>query len=195
MTYAQFLDKFGSVIEAFGNAKFPQVVLERIHFRIQDLTPQELSHVCDSIIDNCEHAPKTSKVCEFANMARGHFRQGLKDPKLEIIDLCDFCHDLRTVRAISTDGSHETLMLCECTTTNPDVSDWKLQTWSRQWAPFYRKEKCPLNWFKPEILFKNPDGSIKLKQSFGQKQEYWTAKVKIAEQFWVQARRDAESAS
>lgn len=193
MTFAQFLDQFGSAMEAFGHNKFPQVVLERIHSKVDDLTPPQMKELCNLVIDLCEHTPRTAKIAELANMVRARSRDGLHAPVVEIKLLCHFCDDLRTVRAVSTDGTHETLMLCDCTESNKSAIDSNLQRWTRQWAPLYRREKCPVEWFKPKVFMKDENGNLKFEKTAEQAMSYWAAKIKIAEQFWINQRAEVEA--
>lgn len=103
---------------------------------------------------------------------------------------CYFCQDLGVVRAVSTDGSHETLMRCECS-DDFDKSNWKLPKWTREWAPLYEKHRCPVSWFKPQKLEFSSDGVAK-SESLTQKIDYWKAKVSIAEAFWVHQKMESE---
>ncbi len=184
MTLAQFITGFDPVIRTFGANKFPMTVLERMHLKIGDFTPSLLHELCNLIIDSCEHAPKTSKFLEFSNIVRARHREGVREADPEIQLYCYFCSDLGVIRAFSTDGTHDTLMRCLCS-DDADKSNWKLPKLTKDWRPLYRPEPCPVSWFKPAILHTNPDGSIKLEETLNHKLEYWRAKVRIAEEFWM----------
>lgn len=191
MTFQQFLNAFSDVVEAYGSNKFPHIVLERIHSKVDDFDAVRMRELCHLIIDNCEHAPRTAKVGELANLVRARHQTGLFDKFEPQASDCRLCEDLRTVRAISTDGTHETLMLCECTAKQPDPADWKFPAWSREWGRFYRAEKCPVEWFKPTVVL-DTKGIMKLENTVEHKRQYWISKVRIAEQFWISARKEAQ---
>lgn len=104
-------------------------------------------------------------------------------PPEPVKEKCEFCFDLRTVRAIATDNTHETLMRCPCTKENHDDADWSLPTWTHEWAPLYSKEPCPVEWFKPVIM----DGKVDM--SIQARARYWREKVRIAEEFWLNEKK------
>jgi hypothetical protein len=190
MTLAQFITQFDSVLEAFGRNKFPMIVLERIHTKVGDLSPPQITELCNLLIDSCEHAPKTSKVCEFANIIRARYRNGINDKEIQEIPInCNACDDLGVIRAIATDQSHESLLRCSC--AEGFLSTWDIPQYSRDWAPLYRREKCPVSWFKP-IRHEGP--IIKKSGVFvsdvERKMEYWRAKITIATEFWKQMKTE-----
>jgi hypothetical protein len=93
---------------------------------------------------------------------------------------CIECNDLEVIRAIFLDNSIDTLMLCICVNTNiKDSSRWKLPQWDREMNQLFRREKCPLDWFKPDKSFL----PTKILQS--EKVKQWRAKVKEAETYWA----------
>jgi hypothetical protein len=186
MTFAQFLTQFDSVLEAFPN-KFPKVVLERINEKVQGLTPGQMRELCNLIIDTCEHAPRVAKVSELANLVKARNHQGLFHAQSEIRPDCAFCMDLQVIRAVSTDGTFETLMHCECSTE----SHHGLPIYARHWAPLFQKHKCPAEWFTPEVLARNEDGSMKL-ENVNRRRDYWRAKLDIAKQYWINAKKESE---
>lgn len=187
MTEAQFLQQFNPVIEAFPK-KFPTIVLERIHAKCQDLTPTQMRELCHLIIDTCDHAPKAHKVWELANLIRGRAKQGIDQPVGEVRPNCAFCLDLAVIRAIATDGTHETLMRCECANV-VNRCPWKLPQWTRHWAPLYEKHRCPVDWFKPDNL------SVTKIENLNEKMKYWRAKIRIAEEFWFHQKQEVEAMS
>lgn len=89
---------------------------------------------------------------------------------------CSICQDRRVVVAVAKDGTHETLMLCECTALKPDLSDWALAVYTHKWAPLYTRTTCPVEWFvpKPEVG-----------ETVGQKALSWREKIRLAETFWA----------
>lgn len=189
MTYAQFLTAFAPVLEAFESRRFPHVVLERIHTKVTDLTPTQMREMCNLIIDTVEHAPKASKVAEFANIIRSRHRVGIQDKAQEIPIICNACDDLGVIRAIATDQSHESLLRCSC--WEGSRSSWDMPQYTTSWAPLYRREKCPVSWFKPQ----RHEGPIIKKgglfvSDVERKMEYWRAKISLAEQFWKQMKEE-----
>lgn len=97
----------------------------------------------------------------------------------KIDDECTICWDLRVVRVISKDLKHDTLMLCGC--ADPlDKSNWKLPQWDPGLGEIYFKERCPLEWFKPQLVNGKADVGIE------QKAREWRGRVSTAERFWVE---------
>lgn len=189
MTYAQFLTAFDPVLQAWPN-KFPQVVLERIHSKVEDMTPTQMRHLCHEIIDRCDHAPRTSKVWELANLIRARESAGYVQPPEVYRPKCAFCCDLGVIRAIATNGSGETLMRCECS-DDRDPANWALPRWTPQWSPLFSKEPCFVEWFKPlRIERDSKTGELKL-ESLHEKARAWRARVTKAEAFWVKQKAEA----
>lgn len=190
MTYAQFVGFFNPVIEAFESRNFSQGMLERMHTKVDDFTPLQMKELCNLIIDHCDRPPRVHKISEFAGVIRARARSGVTDPTIDIAEMCPQCRDLRALRVTALDGSHETLMLCECTITRPDRNDWNLPAWIPGFGALYRKEPCPISWFRPTVLI-NADGEMKLEETLEHKRVYWRAKIQIAEQFWISEREKA----
>lgn len=96
---------------------------------------------------------------------------------------CDGCDDLRAVRVISRDLSHETLMLCECTRLpdNYDKADWNIPAWDPALNAIYIKEKCPVEWFKP-VAYNGSTGDLQ------DKIQGWRQRVHDAEVWWWKTR-------
>lgn len=103
--------------------------------------------------------------------------------KIEIELKCSFCDDLRTVRVISRDLSHETLMRCDCVNLkdNEDKADWNIPVWDPALNAIYIKEKCPVEWFKPVAYNgKTADLNDKIIE--------WRGRVHEAEVWWWKTR-------
>ena len=187
MTYAQFVQAFQPVVEAFDAKKFPTVVLERIHTKCDGLTPLQMRDLCHEIIDRCEHAPKAHKVGEIANLIRARSKVGLNEKQIEIVSLCSFCDDLSVIVAKSTDNTHQTLMLCECV-IDGDPKSWDLPKWTREWAPLYSKQRCPSDWFNPKFIELNEQGEMPLR-AINNLRDLWRARIKIAQAFWAEQKK------
>lgn len=76
MTYGEFLTEFDDVIQVYGKEHFPQPLLDRTHYKIQDLTTSQLKELCCELIDRCKFAPKVPDILEFANIVRARHREG-----------------------------------------------------------------------------------------------------------------------
>lgn len=181
MTLAQFLTQFDPVLQAFpGGQKYPMIMLERIHARVQDFGPHQMKLLCELLIDNCEHAPKVAKVIEWAGVVRSKTtdRFAMERPPEEFVR-CGFCNDLGIIRIIDRSDKHETLMRCECRTGH--ASDRPIPMWNHKLNAIYMRSACPLEWFKPSI---NPQTGFIDKDDLFRKKDYWSAKLKIAQGYW-----------
>jgi hypothetical protein len=79
MKYTDFLRLFAPVLQVYGEHHFPDIVLERIHFKIKDLPPDQVKELLNLILDTCEYAPKIPKIIELANIVRARHREGVRE--------------------------------------------------------------------------------------------------------------------
>lgn len=178
MTQAEFVAQFHIVIEAFGSSKFPIAVLERMHKRCSDLSMLEMGTLCNLIIDNCDRAPTTMKLNEFASIVRS--RRERQEQEYNYTNNCSHCHDCGITRIQPIGESIDLLMKCDCREGALQTS--RLPRYERSVQQFYRRLSLPLEWFKPDWQA----GTLYSKQqSFHQKVEYWKQKIKISEAYWA----------
>lgn len=142
-----FLERFKSVIEVFGKEKFSKEYLFFAQKRTNDLTVDEMTQVCNLLIDNCERAPTIVKVVGFSSMVRAK-RFKVQDVfKSESILDCYECDDLGVVR---TKGNHgDLVMRCPNLKCVPSYY-WQLPRWSDVYSKEFKCEKFPAHFFKPE---------------------------------------------
>lgn len=115
------------------------------------------------------------------------------EPRTEVELKCDYCLDLRVVRAIAKDLSYETLMLCECVDRHADKSDWELPQWDDGMSAIYMKERCPLAWFKPQQVPEDGDSPIWRNEAVNEKIKQWLSRVHRAEKFWKDKFKEIEA--
>lgn len=184
MINQNFLRRFGPVIEAWNNKKFPAIMLERIDKRTSDLSDREMGEVCDLLLDNCEHAPTVAKVVEFASLVRN--RRDRKPEQVQDTLNCAICGDLGTICAVSRHDDFETLVRCSCPAG--EGSGWALPKWARDFNPLFEPRRCPKNWFipaRPPEFSDTPEGMRALKDLIWQQIPYWRTKIRIAEEYWA----------
>lgn len=102
-------------------------------------------------------------------------------------EMCFQCDDLGVVRVISREEPIESLMLCDCEEGRDQR--YALPRWEYNLGRLYRREKCPLSWFKPDMVVVAPGREMKLQETIASKVEYWRAKIAIAEEFWEHAKK------
>lgn len=103
---------------------------------------------------------------------------------------CSSCFDLGVIRTREYNSHFETLMLCDC--LEGQKQTYALPRWEWKLGKLFARERCPVSWFKPETTV-GDGGQIKM-ESLQKKIEYWRAKLKIAEGYWAQAKREEETA-
>jgi hypothetical protein len=174
--------RFGAVIEAFGKEKYSPVMLNRIEINTRDLSDFEMGALCNLLIDHCERAPTVAKVNEYASLVRNRRDRLAQDPETHKF-FCEHCWDTGVTRVKGAEI--DSLMLCMCDSRDQGRegprNPWKLPRWNERFAGKYKKEKPPLEWFKPA---KAP-GSVSYESAVSLA-EGWRERIKIAEQFWKQ---------
>lgn len=98
---------------------------------------------------------------------------------------CLFCDDLGVVWVHALDGSYETLMQCDCIENPAGPDRWRLPQWDSGLGPILRKERCPLEWFKPTVF----NGQS---EQIWDKAKNWRERVKKAEAWWEKERQAIE---
>lgn len=83
-------------------------------------------------------------------------------------------------------------MLCNC--LEGVNQRYALPRWEWKYGQLFKREVCPLEWFKPDMVVMAPSGHMKLRETIDHKIRYWRAKVNIAEGYWEQAKRESEGA-
>ena len=145
------IQRFKDVLEVFGPEKFSQPFLELAHNRTKDLTSDEMRELCNLLIENCERAPSMPKIVGFAALVRAKKRAAIPHTynSSEKFIACRECDDLGVVRT-----QHEKLgdliMRCRNLRCKPSYY-WTLPRWADEYEKTFKKSKCPIEWFKPEI--------------------------------------------
>ena len=170
-----FFKNFAPVIEVFGIEKFPAPLISRAENRTKDLSTEEISQLCELLIDNCERAPSIVKIVGFAAMIRA--RRSIK--KTETIHkeiLCLHCNDLGVVR-IESAKHGDLLMKCGSVATTPcgdlvchTQNYWDLPKWQESFNSQFKKSIVPVEWLKPSSV-----------SSFSEKRDDWIAKIRISQ--------------
>ncbi len=174
---SRFLANFAPLIEVFGIEKFPAPLIQRAEHRTKDLSTEEMSQLCELLIDNCERAPSIVKIVGYAAMVKARRKSKLTETVKQEI-LCLQCHDLGVVR-VQSEKHGDLLMLCGSVATQQNQPDalvcrtqhfWDLPKWQDSYADQFKKSIVPAIWFKPS-----------LESSFEEKRDSWRAKIRISE--------------
>ncbi len=173
--------RFGKVIEAWSEKKYSPVMLSRIEVNTFDLSDDEMNVLCNLLLDHCEHRPSVAKVNEYASIVRNRRGRPIEEPA-HYVHFCLECLDVGVVKVKGI--GFESLMLCDCDSRDHGRegprNPWKLPRWSKSISHDYRREKCPVDWFKPNI---DPAGITY--DSLTDRRDGWLERIKIAEQFWA----------
>lgn len=175
-----FLRKFRPVLEAWGSAKFPPAILERVERKTRDFTDAEMQDLCDRVLDNCDYVPTASKILEHAASVRS--RNAKNKIELPWKPKCDFCFDLGIIQAKIESEKLTTLMRCSC----EDGKNHEIEI--PQWLQGLNKKitrlRCDTDWFKPTNL-KITNGLLSY-DSMDEKVETWMFRKKSAVDYWKQ---------
>lgn len=119
-------------------------------------------------------------------------KEGVDVVYADLGESCGGCLDLGIVRVVSlTEPPVDTLMLCDCA-DNKDHSNWDLPKWDRALVAIYRKEKCPINWFKPQRV--NPGDAVDLRsEPIMEKIRQWQRLLISAQEHWGEVKESVQS--
>lgn len=172
--------RFGKIIEAWSEKKYPPVMLSRIEVNTFDLSDEEMNVLCNLLLDHCEHRPTVAKVNEYASLVRNRRGRPMEEPEA-YKHYCLVCFDLGVVKVKGV--GIDSLMLCDCDSRDHGKegprNPWQLPRWSKSLEHELHREKCPVDWFTPNI-----DPSKTVLDSLVDRRDGWRERIKIAEQFW-----------
>lgn len=178
MISAEFLARVAPLFEAFGEKRFPEIVLERIQARTRDLSDDELQTVLEMAVDNCQTPPTVARLSEFANIVRGR-REAPLEQSRPIQLLCHLCNDLGVLEALPHDETQApTLLRCRC---REGLDHWaNIPVFGNRANVLYVVHACPIEWFKPA---RSAEGRIEY-GAIERRIHEWRARIQAAEAFW-----------
>lgn len=187
ITEHQFDVEMDRLENTFGT-KFYNSSRKRMIWNHAQKLPQEgFVRVVDGMIATHRHAPLPKDFIEatYAELRRWRFTGNAFVIEAEPIR-CIACYDLGIIRVIGYhDGdSTDELMRCSCVEGNEQT--WNLPKWESNYGALFKRERCPLEWFVPQVKSKNDSEELALKiESI---QDKWKNKIYKSQDFFKHSR-------
>lgn len=180
LTQYQFNIQIERLSSVFGEKAFSEQRLALIWRHVERLSYSEFLKIIENFLGSFRYAPLPN---DFKDAAASEMRANPRKA-IEVhvwTPNCFECDDAGVI-VVYPEPEIESLMRCLCDKGTNHFS--KLPEWSNSVSK-WKKEKCPVEWFRPDEMKRDMNGEINWQTSLNKKIEYWKAKVNLAEQFWI----------
>lgn len=175
-----FLQYFDIMIECFPQLKSKNKV-DRIYFFLKDIPEIGIKQICQTILDNFRQTPIPNDFHEAAQAWRRRNNFSKPQETIEPIAVdCNFCNDTGIVLAKHINDDKYNIMRCDC--NSGLMNQKKMPPWDNGLLQAFKKTKCPIEWFKPDV--NENDSDKKIYKSIYEKLVIYQEKIKKAEKYW-----------
>lgn len=187
-----FTEGFDLITKNFGSNSMPFGKMARVRQICENrISGSGFLQICQNLCDRLRVAPLPKDFEEEVQLWRknfyythGHgFGQTFGSKTISPDGpSCSYCLDLGVVMITrhTEDGWH-TLMRCDC--GNRSEMNLQIPEWDNGLKGAFKKDSCPISWFKPEIVPGEGDKTISTK--IWNKVKFFKEQKQNAEQYWM----------